>query len=261
VRQDLDNLIRDARPATSDLARQRVIEQVAPAFVPVRPMPWLRVAAVLALAAASGFAAVAWQGRAADPAPDGLEALQADLVQLRQRSDALDARAAGLASRGGETATGQPLDRALAAEVSRVLDERERQRREQYRERHLAYARRQYQQEVENAVVELRARYRLGDDQEAQVRKVFAEHGAQVETLIGKHYRGGFHGKGRGRGMDHEFDRIREATESRLALLLAEVPRSLPGADLADWGPNPVFATATDYETWLNWSEETRQSG
>lgn len=261
MHDDLDNLIRAARPATNDLARQRVIAKVVPAFSPVVPTPWLRIAAALVVAAASGFAAVAWL-RQTEPAPaDTVAQLEQDLAAARQRADALHARVDGIAAKEDSSARLQPLDQALATVVRQTMEERDRQRREQHRERHLAYARKHYQQEVERAVVALKADYRLSEDQEKQVRKVFEEHGVQVESLIGKHYRGGFHGKGRGRGMDSEFDKIIQATQGRLSVVLAEVPRNLPGADLAEWGPNPDFATTSDYETWLNWSEEVRQSG
>lgn len=261
MHDDLDNLIRAAKPATNDLARQRVIAQVVPAFVPASPTPWLRIAAALVLAAASGFAAVAWL-RNTEPAPtDPIAELERDVASARQRVDALNARVDSISTAQGTGPRLQPLDQALATVVRQTMEDRERQRREQHRERHLAYARKHYQQEVERAVVSLKADYRLSEDQEKQVRKVFEEHGAQVETLIGKHYRGGFHGKSRGRGMDSEFDKIIQATQGRLSTVLAEVPRNLPGADLAEWGPNPDFATTTDYETWLNWSEEVRQSG
>lgn len=261
MHDDLDNLIRAAKPATNDVARQRVIAQVVPAFVPVAPTPWLRIAAALVLAAASGFAAVAWL-RNTEPAPaDTIAQLELDVASARQRVDALNARVDSISTPQDTGPRLQPLDQALATVVRQTMEDRERQRREQHRERHLAYARKHYQQEVERAVVSLKADYRLSEDQEKQVRKVFEEHGAQVETLIGKHYRGGFHGKGRGRGMDTEFDKIIQATQGRLSTVLAEVPRNLPGADLAEWGPNPDFATTTDYETWLNWSEEVRQSG
>lgn len=261
MHDDLDNLIRSAKPATNDLARQRVIAQVVPAFVPVVPTPWLRIAAALVLAAASGFAAVAWLRVPEPPPADPIAQLEQDVANARKRVDALNSRVDGMTVKDRPEARLQPFDQAVSTVVRQTLEARDQQRREQHRERHLAYARKHYQQEVDRAVVSLKADYRLSEEQEKQIRKVFDEHGTQVEGLIGKHYRGGFHGKGRGRGMDSEFEKIIEATQGRLSVVLAEVPRNLPGADLAEWGPNPEFATTTDYETWLNWSEEVRQSG
>jgi len=268
---DLDNLIRNAKPATNDLARQRVIAQVVPAFVaPVSgagSTPWLRIAAALLIAAGSGFAAVTWFAPAPRQAAESSEMLaqmQQDLAKARSRADALNA--SGGDARGTDSSASRmmPLDQALSIVVPATIDERERVRREQHRESHLAYARKHYQEDMERAITALKRDYALNESQIADVRKVFTEHGAQVETLIGKHYRGGFRGRGRGMpggGMSGEFEKIIQATESRLAVVLAEVPRNMPGADLAAWGPSPDFATTSDYETWLNWSEEVRQSG
>ncbi|MBX3473341.1 MAG: hypothetical protein KF754_03095 [Planctomycetes bacterium] len=254
---DLDNLIRSAKPATNDVARQRVMAQVVPAFVPVVPTPWLRIAAALVLAAAAGFAAVAWQSRPATQGPDVVAELQQDLAVARARVDALNARNLNVADVSADSPTAPWTQQAVADAVRQALEDRDRNRREQHRERHLAYARRHYQQQVDAAVVSLRGEYRLSAEQEAEVRKVFAEHGTQVETLIGRHYRGG----PRGRDISGDFDRITQGTQGKLETLLSVVPRIMPGADLAEWGPNPDFGSTTDYETWLNWNEQYGQAG
>lgn len=265
---DFDNLIRGARPATSDLARQRVIAQVVPAFVPVVPVPWVRIAAALLAAFGAGFAAVAWlagdQTRGASPTAQlaqDLRVLDARLGRLQAPSD-LSAEVAALVQRADTLSRRLEQPESFNAVVARMVDQRNAERRERemeaHRERHLAYARSHYQQEVDRAVISMKRDYRLTDEQEQQVRKVFQEHGRSAEALISNCYRG----KPRhGDQVSDEFEKLALKTQGRLEALLSEVPRVMPGADLAEWGPNPDPSSLSDYETWVRWNEETSRQG
>lgn len=265
---EFDNLIRSAKPATSDVARQRVMAQVVPAFVAVVPLPWLRLAAALLAAFGAGFAAVAWladRQPVADTAADSVQQLSQDVSDLNARLARLEgeadfsAQVAALQVRTDALADHSDLQNSLNVVVGRIVDQRNAERRdremEAHRDRHLAYARSHYQQEVDRAVIAMKRDYRLTEDQEQQVRKVFQEHGKSAEALISSCYRG------KSRQVSDEFEKLAQKTQGRLETLLSEVPRVMPGADLAEWGPNPDPSSLSDYETWVRWNEETSRQG
>ena len=167
MNHDIDNLIRGARPRVEEPARERAIQRTAPAFVaPAPPTPWLRIAAVLALACAAGFAAASWLG----PAPPG----QAEVIQARNELAGLEARTRAFEEAAQRIevlnrkaddllkTSPRPLDQALKATVEEIASRRHRERLEQQRERHLAYVRKRYEQDVERTMAHLKRDYNLG---------------------------------------------------------------------------------------------------
>ena len=253
--ESLDNLIRAARPALPQGARERALAALKP-----QGLPWLRLAAAVALAFVLGGVAAAALRRA--PAADDTAALAARVQSLEARVQALQAPglpapelAAGVAELArGAQALEERRQAAQQAEfrsvVAAALDEYRASREREHMEQHLAHARRHFEAEVNAAVAALKDEHGLTDAQEAEVRRIYAEHGEQALKLVGGHYRG------RGRHMNREFETLVAETSRRVREVLDGDAPALPGGTLADWGPSPEFKDWNDYDAWLLWNEQ-----
>jgi hypothetical protein len=258
---DIDKLIRAARPAIDEGAGRRAVARIAPGFVtPATPTPWLRLAAAIVIAAAAGFGVSAWMAGASEPAQDPLAEVEASLSHIDSRLDAMpgltEAELQELEQKTQRLERmAMPLDELLRVSVEEVAQERHLQRMEEQRERHLSYVRNRYERDVNRSMARFKREYRLTPEKENELLQIFAKHGEQMEQLISRNYRG------KTRSLRGEFAEIKKVTNARVETLLSEVPASLPGGDLAEWGPNPDYETQSDYESFQRWSEQAQGAG
>ena len=275
---DFDKLITNSKPTVPPTARGRVLGYIeaggAAASSPAPFRTLARVAALVAIAAGAGIASALIFGNsnAVDtyvefnasvdtyveftderPDPDILrtrvENLEvhnpaARLASLEQQADALEVE----------------RDAAMRALVLDVISNREQQRLEEWRERHVQYVRQAVKHHTDELVGQLRKDVNLNADQEAEVRGLLADAGKEAEALIGNFYSGGV-----GRDSAHQqFAQLAKATDEKLNALLSEQQRKQVGAGLVsakpeDWGPSSEFRDDTDYDVYMNWMSVSRK--
>jgi hypothetical protein len=266
---DADNLIRGAKPAVPPTARERVLGYIeaggAAASVPAPFRMLTRVAALVLIALGAGIATtmITEQTVASNSVDVFVEftAERPDIDILRTRVENLEvhnpaARLASLEQQVAELETER--DQAMHGLVVDVLNAREQQRMEEWRERHIQYVREHVKRITDATVEQLRKDVNLTAAQEVEVRALLGDAGKEAEALIGNYY-------GHGRHSSHsQFEKLARETDEKLSVLLSEQQREQVGTGLVsakpeDWGPSSEFRDGTDYDVYMNWMSVSRK--
>lgn len=271
MNEDIDDLIRSAKPAIPAGVRARTLEYAepegavgsSPAFVRVL----LRVAALLLLAVCSGVVAAMLSAPSQDTA-EPVE-LAAELADARGRMDSLelDSPAKRIESLEAELASLEAHQRraeeAFEQAVIRAMDTHERNQMAEWRERHIQHVREHQAIERDTVIAQLREDLNLTSDQEQEVRALLVAADKQAEVVIGEFYTNR-HGRHDPR-MREKFEKLAEDAEQKLTALLdaqqrdrIEEPTGIVSANPDDWAPNFEFHDGTDMDVYTNWITVTR---
>jgi hypothetical protein len=274
---EVDNLIRDAKPEVPALAREGVLAHLrahgvvvyAPASIrplPVRHSPGvgvLRVAALVVLALFAGVAAAlvtppsSSLGESRDVAVLAARVYAFEQNLPTAQVKALSEKAEALNPPASDH--GKLLDRVIAD----AIHNHEQRKAEEWRERHVRHLRNAYAEQADATVERLRKELGLATEQEREVRALLAEAEKQAEALIGDFYTHGHHPNPQVR---EKFVALATDTEKKLDALLDRQQREkmapekgIVSASPADWAPNSEFRDGTDLDVWTNWVTATSE--
>ncbi|MCA8937478.1 MAG: hypothetical protein KDB68_14880 [Planctomycetes bacterium] len=269
MNQDIEHLIRSAKPIVPAGARARTLESVepegavgsTPAFVRV----FLRVAALVLLAVCSGIVA-AMLSAPAQSAGEPVD-VAAQIADARARLDSLEQT-----SLTNRIANLQSELSALQAERNSVFErvikeaivEHEQQQMAEWRERHIRHVREHQAVEREATIRRMRDELDLTPEQEKEVRALLVSTDKQAEALIS-----GFYTDRHARhdpSMHEKFEKLAEEADTKLTALLdaqqrdqMNEPTGIVSAEPEDWAPSFEFRDGTDVDVYTNWITVTRE--